>query len=309
MIGKLTYYVLRHRAITLALLVLFVIAGISAFRRLPVEAYPDVTNVSFQIITLFPGHAAEEVERLVTIPIENEMNGIPHRTSIRSVSQFGLSQITLVFEDGTDNEFVRNQAAQHLAVVNLPPGAQASLSPDATPVGEIYRYTLEAPKGFPKVELKAIEDWVVERQFRTVPGVVDVNGFGDPTDDRAVVNGVQTTLDELRGTPYIQFDLRVARPFTFAERWKVMPFAEFFNLFNRNNPGANYVTNLAATPLPVNNLSNATAFCLNPSCTQTQAITSLNQLRVPAGALGDFFGPGTTVGIPFAAQLGARLTF
>jgi len=181
MIGKLTFYVLRHRAITLALLLIFTIASISAFRRLPVEAYPDVTNVSFQIITLFPGHAAEEVERLVTIPIENEMNGIPHRTSIRSVSQFGLSQITLVFEDGTDNEFVRNQAAQHLAVVNLPTGAQATLSPDATPVGEIYRYTLEAPKGYPKVELKAIEDWVVERQFRTVPGVVDVNGFGGPT--------------------------------------------------------------------------------------------------------------------------------
>ncbi len=181
MIGKLTFYVLRHRAITLALLLIFTIASISAFRRLPVEAYPDVTNVSFQIITLFPGHAAEEVEKLVTIPIENEMNGIPHRTSIRSVSQFGLSQITLVFEDGTDNEFVRNQAAQHLAVVSLPTGSQATLSPDATPVGEIYRYTLEAPKGYPKVELKAIEDWVVERQFRTVPGVVDVNGFGGPT--------------------------------------------------------------------------------------------------------------------------------
>jgi cobalt-zinc-cadmium resistance protein CzcA len=177
----MTYYALRHRAIVLAVLVLFVIAGIVSYRELPVEAYPDVTNVSFQIITLFPGHAAEEVERLVTIPIENMMNGIPHRTSIRSASLFGLSQVTLVFEDGTDNEFVRNQAAQLLAQVNLPSGAQASLSPDATPVGEIYRYTLEAPKGFPKVELKALEDWVVERQFRTVPGVVDVNGFGGPT--------------------------------------------------------------------------------------------------------------------------------
>jgi Carboxypeptidase regulatory-like domain/TonB dependent receptor len=143
----------------------------------------------------------------------------------------------------------------------------------------------------------------------TLTTPVDVNGFGDPTDDRAVVNGVQTTLDELRGTPYIQFDLRVARPITFAERWKVMPFAEFFNLFNRNNPGANYVTNLAATPLPVNNLSNATAFCLNADCSQSQPITSVNQLRFPAGALGDFFGPGTTVGVPFAAQLGLRLDF
>ncbi len=181
MIGKLTLYALRHRPIVLALLLLFIVASVEAFRRLPVEAYPDVTNVSFQVITLFPGHAAEEVERLVTIPIENEMNGIPHRTAIRSVSQFGLSQVTLVFEDGTDNEFVRNQALQHLGVVNLPAGAQANLSPDATPVGEIFRYTLEAPKGYPKVELKALEDWVVERQFRTVPGVVDVNGFGGPT--------------------------------------------------------------------------------------------------------------------------------
>ena len=181
MIRALTTYSLRHRAIVLALLALFTIASVISFRELPIEAYPDVTNVSFQIITLFPGHAAEEVERLVTIPIENMMNGIPHRTSIRSVSLFGLSQVTLVFEDGTDNNFVRNQAAQLLAQVNMPTGAQASLSPDATPVGEIYRYTLSAPKGFPKVELKAIEDWVVERQFRTVPGVVDVNGFGGPT--------------------------------------------------------------------------------------------------------------------------------
>ena len=164
----------------LALAALFTIAGIAAFRHLPVEAYPDVTNVSLQVITLFPGHAAEEVERLVTIPIENEMNGIPKRTSIRSISLFGLSQVTITFEDDADNEFVRSQAAQHLAVVTLPSGAQASLSPNATPIGEIYRYTLKAPKGFPDVELKALQDWVVEKQFRTVPGIVDVVGFGGP---------------------------------------------------------------------------------------------------------------------------------
>ena len=130
-----------------------------------------------------------------------------------------------------------------------------------------------------------------------------------PVGNRAVVNGVETTLDEFRGAPYVQFDLRVSRPFTLRERWAITPFAEFFNLFNRNNPGANYVTSLSALPTPVNNLVNATALCLNPACTQTQAILSLNQLRAPAGALGDFFGPGTTVGIPFAAQLGIKLTF
>jgi len=130
-----------------------------------------------------------------------------------------------------------------------------------------------------------------------------------PAGDRAVVNGVKTTLDELRGTPYAQVDLRVSRPFTFHDRWSVTPFAEFFNLFNRSNPGANYVTDISALSTPVNNLANATAFCLNADCTLTKPITSLNQLRAPAGALGDFFGPGTTVGIPFAAQLGIKLAF
>ena len=125
--------------------------------------------------------------------------------------------------------------------------------------------------------------------------------------DRAVVDGVKTTLDEFRGTPYIQTDLRVSRPFHLHERWTATPFFEFFNLFNRNNPGANYVTDVAA--LPVNNPNNVTALCLNASCTQTVPVTSGKQLLVPAGALGDFFGPGTTVGIPFAAQFGVRLTF
>jgi hypothetical protein len=130
-----------------------------------------------------------------------------------------------------------------------------------------------------------------------------------PVGTRAVVNGVETTLDEFRGTAYIQFDMRVSRPFTLGERASVVPFVEFFNLFNRNNPGAFFITNLASLPIPVNNLANATAFCLNASCTLTEPITSLNQLRYPAGALGDFFGPGTTVGIPFAAQLGIKLSF
>jgi cobalt-zinc-cadmium resistance protein CzcA len=180
MIGGLTSYALRHRAIVLALLTLFVFAGASAFHRLPVEAYPDVTNVQVQIITLFPGHAAEEVERLITIPVENEMNGIPKRASLRSISLFGLSVVTIVFEDDANGDYVRDQAFQHLSVVNLPAGAQASLSPDATPVGEIYRYTLKANNSLPAVELKALEDWVVEKKFRTVPGVVDVVGFGGP---------------------------------------------------------------------------------------------------------------------------------
>jgi Carboxypeptidase regulatory-like domain/TonB dependent receptor len=130
-----------------------------------------------------------------------------------------------------------------------------------------------------------------------------------PVGTRAVVNGVETTLDQFRGTPYIQTDLRVSRPIRFRERWTATPFVEFFNLFNRNNPGANYVTNISALPTPVNNLADVTALCLDPTCAQTRPVTSGKQLLVPSGALGDFFGPGTTVGIPFATQVGVRLTF
>lgn len=179
--GTLTAYALRHRAIVIALTLLFATAGIISFQRLPVEAFPDVTNVSIQVITQLPGHAAEEIERLVTVPVENVFNGIPQRVSIRSISLFGLSQVTIVFEDGADRRYIRSQAAQALASLELPAGAEASLSPDATAVGEIFRYTLKAPPDFPAVELKALQDWVVERQFRTVPGIVDVVGFGGPT--------------------------------------------------------------------------------------------------------------------------------
>lgn len=140
----------------------------------------------------------------------------------------------------------------------------------------------------------------------TLTTPVDVNGLGDPSNNRAVINGVQTTLDQFRGTPYFQVDMRVARPFKVKERLEIYPFAEFFNLFNRNNPGANYVTDISALPNPVNDLTNATQVCYTTGCVP---ITSTKQFLVPAGALGDFFGPGTTVGIPFAAQLGVRVTF
>jgi len=128
---------------------------------------------------------------------------------------------------------------------------------------------------------------------------------------RIAINGVPTALDQFRGTPYIQMDLRVSRPFTFHDRWSIVPFADMFNLFNRNSPGANYVTNIAALPVPIEQAQsdNVTDICTNAACTTSTPITSPNQLRVPGGALGDFFGPGTTVGIPFAAQFGVRIAF
>ncbi len=128
---------------------------------------------------------------------------------------------------------------------------------------------------------------------------------------RIAINGVPTALDQFRGTPYLQTDMRISRPVSVGDKWKITPFLEFFNLFNRNNPGANYVTNIASLPVPsTEQLSgNITAVCANPGCTASTPITSPGQLQIPGGAFGDFFGPGTTVGIPFAAQLGLRATF
>jgi hypothetical protein len=133
---------------------------------------------------------------------------------------------------------------------------------------------------------------------------------------RIWVNGAYTSLDEFRGTPYLQTDLRVTRPIKIGDNWQVIPFAEFFNIFNHNNPGANFAVNVAQLPVPAsqmqpdqNGITNLTSICTVADCSQTAPITSLKQLEVPEGALGDFFGPGTTVGIPFAAQLGVRVTF
>ena len=182
---------------------------------------------------------------------------------------------------------------------------------DHGPSGEDirHRFVLAGVLQLPwKFEVSTLSQFESARPF-TLSTPADVNGDGVVGNDRAVVNGVQTSLDEFRGTPFYQVDLRVSRNIALGERVTLRPFVEFFNLFNRQNPGNNYVPDISALPTPVNNIANATAFCLNASCTQTQPITSLNQLRVPAGALGDFFGPGTTVGIPFAAQLGIRLSF
>jgi len=128
---------------------------------------------------------------------------------------------------------------------------------------------------------------------------------------RIAINGVPTGLDQFRGRPYVQADLRVSRPITLSEHWTLTPFAEFFNIFNRSNPGANYVTNIAALPVPAAEAQagNVADICTSADCTTAEPIKSPNQLRVPGGALGDFFGPGTTVGIPFATQVGVRVSF
>jgi carboxypeptidase family protein len=182
---------------------------------------------------------------------------------------------------------------------------------DYGPSGEDVRHRfvlaglVHAPLGF---ELSMLAQAESARPF-TIGTQADINGLGDIGNNRAVVNGVQTKLDQFRGTPFAQVDLRVARPFRLRERVEVNPFVEFFNLFNRNNPGNNYVGDIGALPVPVNDIANATAFCLDALCSTTRPITNVNQVKFAAGALGDFFGPGTTVGIPFAAQVGVRVKF
>ena len=176
---------------------------------------------------------------------------------------------------------------------------------DYGPSGEdvTHRFVLAGTLHLPaRIELTTITQAESARPFTLT---------NETNTGRISVNGVPESLDEIRGTPYIQADFRVSRPFKLGERWEILPFAEFFNLFNRNNPGANYVTAIGDLPVPSAEAAagNITDICTNAACTTTQPITSINQLRLAGGALGDFFGPGTTVGIPFAAQLGVRVTF
>ena len=183
---------------------------------------------------------------------------------------------------------------------------------DHGPSGEDVRHrfviagTLHLPGAF---EVSTLSQFESGRPFTLGTGV-DINGDG-VANDRAVVNGQQTTLDEFRGTPFAQIDMRVSRNFKFGDRISLRPFVEFFNLLNRTNPGNNFVGDIGALPVPAGEVDagNVTHICLNADCSAMQPITSLSQLKKPGGALGDFFGPGTTVGAPFAAQFGVKFTF
>jgi len=171
---------LRQRFLILFLALLLVAGGIYSFRRLPVDAYPDLSPPQVEIITQWEGHAAEEVERLITVPMEVEMNGIPGQTVIRSISLYGLSDVRLTFTPGTDNYFARQQAFERLGDVQLPAGVTPSIAPLFSPSGLIYRYVLDSRDRSP-MELKILEEWVVERQYKSVPGVADDSGLGGPT--------------------------------------------------------------------------------------------------------------------------------
>ena len=177
MIGRIVAFALRQRFITLAMACLLTVTGVVSYYRLPIEAYPDVGDVQVDIITIWSGHAAEEVERLITVPLEKELNGVANVTFLRSTSNFGLSNIRLVFGDGTDKYWARQQVIERLGQAEIPSDAKPGLAAMSSVIGELYRYTLES-KTLPLVELKALQDWVLEREFRKVPGVVDVVSWG-----------------------------------------------------------------------------------------------------------------------------------
>ncbi|MFA6922234.1 MAG: CusA/CzcA family heavy metal efflux RND transporter, partial [Gallionella sp.] len=179
MINKIIAFCLQQRLLVIGASVLLAIVGVISFERLPVQAFPDVQNVFVQVVTQYPGQAPEEVEKLISLPIEKEMNGLPHLINMRSVSIFGLSVVTLTFDDEAEDYFSRQQVVERLRAVSssLPDGAQPVMGPLTTGVGEIYRYRIEAPN-YPLVEQRALQDWVIERTLRSVQGVADVVAFG-----------------------------------------------------------------------------------------------------------------------------------
>ena len=177
MIHRIVQSALRQRFLVLMVTAFVVGAGIIAFRRMPVDAYPDLSPPMVELITQWPGHAAEEVERLVTLPIELEMNGVQGLVFMRSISLYGLSDVILTFEEDTDNYFARQVVLERMGEANVPNGVTPTLAPLFSPSGLVYRYIIESPDRSPQ-ELKTIEDWVLERAYRSVPGVADDSGFG-----------------------------------------------------------------------------------------------------------------------------------
>jgi heavy metal efflux system protein len=180
MIHYVVQFALRQRFLVLMVTLLMVVAGAESFRRMPVDAYPDLSPPMVELITQWPGHAAEEVERLTTLPLELAMNGTPNLKVMRSISLYGLSDVILTFEDSTDAYFARQVVFQRLSDATLPTGVTPSMAPLFSPSGLVYRYVIESPDRSP-MELHTFEDWIIERAYRSVPGVADDSGFGGPT--------------------------------------------------------------------------------------------------------------------------------
>lgn len=184
--NKLIKLSIKNKFFSAGLAVLIVLIGIFCLKNLDIEAYPDFTNPMVQVITQMPGKSAEEVERLATIPLEKTLNGIPQEKKLYSSSLFGLSVIKVVFEDGLPSSLIRQQVLERVYQTELPEGVKPVLGPDASAIGEIYRYTLESDYYNP-MTLKALEDWQMEKAFKQVPGIIDVNSFGGPVKTYKVI--------------------------------------------------------------------------------------------------------------------------
>src|SRR3984957_12879756 len=179
MIRALVDFALNNKFVVIALVVLLVLWGAVSFHNLPVESYPDIADNYATVITQWPGRSAEEVEQQVTIPVEVVMNGLPHLTALRSESIFGLSFVLMIFDDQSDNDWNRQKVLERLTQAEVPQGLQPQIGTDWSTVGQIYWYTLRStnPK-YDLTELRAIEDWTLEKEFKSVPNVVDVSDFG-----------------------------------------------------------------------------------------------------------------------------------
>ncbi len=180
MIHRIVQFALNQRFFILVLVGFLIVAGVLSFERMPVDAYPDLSPPIVEIITQWPGHAAEEVERLITVPIEIQMNGIPKLETMRSISLYGLSDVIMTFKFSTDKYFCREVAFRRLSGVSLPSGVTPGLAPLSSPSDLIYRYVLQSPDRTP-MELKTIQDWVLNHAYRAVRGVADDSGFGGTT--------------------------------------------------------------------------------------------------------------------------------
>ncbi|WFP49762.1 CusA/CzcA family heavy metal efflux RND transporter [Methylomonas sp. EFPC3] len=186
MIARVIAFCLQQRLMVIGATLAIAVSGIVAFENLPVQAFPDVQNVFVQVVTQFPGQAPEEVEKVISLPIEREMNGLPHLINMRSVSIFGLSVVTLTFDDSAEDYFSRQQVLERLRGADLPDDVKPQIGPLSTGVGEIYRYVIDA-KHLPLTEQRALQDWVIEPRLRTVQGVADVVSYGGGVKEYKVV--------------------------------------------------------------------------------------------------------------------------
>ena len=202
MIDRLIVFAMTQRIFVFVLIGALIGFGGYALSNLPIEAFPDVQDVQVRVISQLPGQAPEDMERSVTLPIEREMAGIPRLTNVRSVTMTGLSIVTLTFAEDTDNYFARQQVTEKLSTVTLPAGVQPQLAPLSTAVGEVYRYTIEAP-GMTDTEIRTLQDWTIRPVLRMTPGVADVVSFGGAIKeyqievDPLALRKYQITLDQL----------------------------------------------------------------------------------------------------------------